>query len=105
MKTFQHDDLLYFRFDGLPNGTLHHAVFSRRGGTSLAPFDSLNMSLAVADERDRVYANRRRAYGLFSEIISWKLRFFIPTDANGPAILAKVLERYPIARVGERAAA
>ena len=65
MKTFQHDDLLYFRFDGLPNGTLHHAVFSRRGGTSLAPFDSLNMSLAVADERDRVYANRRRAYGLF----------------------------------------
>jgi hypothetical protein len=49
--------------------------------------------------------DRLRAYGLFSEIISWKLRFFIPTDANGPAILAKVLERYPIARVGERAAA
>ncbi len=65
MKSYTHDDLLYFRFDGLPNGTLHHAVFSRRGGTSLAPFDSLNMSLAVADERDRVYANRRRAYGLF----------------------------------------
>jgi len=65
MKTFQHDDLLAFRFDSLPNGTLHHAVFSRRGGVSVAPFDSLNLSLAVADERDRVYANRRRAYGLF----------------------------------------
>ncbi len=49
--------------------------------------------------------DRLRAYGLFSEIISWKLRYFIPTDANGPAILARVLERYPIARVGERAAA
>ncbi len=65
MKTFQHDDLLAFRFDGLPNGHLRHAVFSRRGGVSVAPFDSLNLSMAVADERERVYANRRRAYGLF----------------------------------------
>ena len=67
MKSYTHDDLLAFRFDSLPNGDgpIHHAVFSRLGGVSLAPFDSLNMSLAVADERDRVYANRRRAYGLF----------------------------------------
>ena len=67
MKSYTHDDLLAFRFDSLPNGDgpVHHAVFSRLGGVSLAPFDSLNMSLAVADERDRVYANRRRAYGLF----------------------------------------
>ena len=65
MKTFIQDDLLTFRFDGLPNGHLHHAVFSRRGGVSVVPFDSLNLSMAVADERERVYANRRRAYGLF----------------------------------------
>ncbi len=49
--------------------------------------------------------DRLRAYGLFHEIISWKLRMFVPTDATGPAILAKVLERYPLARVAERAAA
>src|SRR5712664_950545 len=49
--------------------------------------------------------DRLRAYGLFGEIISWKLRFFVPVDATGPAILAKVLERYPIARVADRAAA
>ena len=30
---------------------------------------------------------------------------FVPADAAGPAILAKVLERYPLARVAERAAA
>ena len=48
--------------------------------------------------------DRLRAYGLFHEIISWKLRMFVPTDAAGPAILAKVLERYPLARVAERAA-
>ncbi len=49
--------------------------------------------------------DRLRAYGLFHEIISWKLRMSVPTDASGPAILAKVLERYPLVRVGEREAA
>jgi predicted RNA methylase len=49
--------------------------------------------------------DRLRAYGLFHEIISWKLRMFVPTDANGAAILAKVLERYPVERIGEREAA
>jgi predicted RNA methylase len=49
--------------------------------------------------------DRLRAYGLFGEIISWKLRFFVPVDASGSAILAKVLERYPIVRIADRAAA
>ena len=49
--------------------------------------------------------DRLHAYGLFSEIISWKLRMFVPTSADGAAILAKVLERYPIERLGEREAA
>ena len=48
--------------------------------------------------------DRLRAYGLFHEIISWKLRMFVPIDAGGVAVLAKVLERYPVARVTERAA-
>jgi hypothetical protein len=45
---------------------------------------------------------RLSADGLFHEIISWKLRMFVPTDAAGPAILAKLLERYPVERIGER---
>ncbi|ABD89445.1 strawberry notch-like NTP hydrolase domain-containing protein [Rhodopseudomonas palustris] len=49
--------------------------------------------------------DRLRAYGLFSEIISWKLRFFVPVDATGPAVLAKVLEHYPVLRVADRTAA
>ncbi|MEC5323384.1 strawberry notch family protein [Aurantimonas sp. A3-2-R12] len=48
--------------------------------------------------------DRLRTYGLFHEIISWKLRMFVPTDAAGPAILAKVLGRYPLARIAEREA-
>ena len=49
--------------------------------------------------------DRLRTYGLFHEIISWKLRMFVPTDTTGAAILAKVLERYPVERIGEREAA
>ncbi|WFU58292.1 strawberry notch family protein [Bradyrhizobium pachyrhizi] len=49
--------------------------------------------------------DRLRAYGLFGEIISWKLRMFVPTDASGVEILAKVLAQYPVARISEREAA
>ncbi|MFA6031855.1 MAG: strawberry notch family protein [Myxococcota bacterium] len=49
--------------------------------------------------------DRLSAYGLFHEIISWKLRMFVPTDAAGPEVLAKMLERYPVERIGEREAA
>jgi hypothetical protein len=49
--------------------------------------------------------DRLRAYGLFHEIISWKLRMFVPTDGHGAAVLAKVLERFPVERVSEREAA
>ena len=48
---------------------------------------------------------RLTTYGLFHEIISWKLRMFVPTDANGPAVLERVLGRYPVQRIGEREAA
>jgi hypothetical protein len=48
---------------------------------------------------------RLRAYGLFSEIISWKLRMFVPTDTAGIAVLGKVLDQYPVERIGEREAA
>jgi hypothetical protein len=49
--------------------------------------------------------DRLRAYGLFADITSWKLRMFVPTDANGVGVLAKVFECYPVERVGEREAA
>ena len=51
-------------------------------------------------ERDRL-----RSDGLFAEIIAWKLRMFVPTDAGGPAVLARLLDRHPIQRLGAREAA
>ena len=45
--------------------------------------------------------DRLRSYGLFGEIISWKLRMFVPTDADGAEVLAKLLDRYAIERIAE----
>ena len=49
--------------------------------------------------------DRLRAYGLFSEIISWKLRFFVPVGASGPEIIGKLFGRCRVERFGEREAA
>jgi predicted RNA methylase len=46
--------------------------------------------------------DRLKADGLFGEIISWKLRLFVPANANGSDVLAKVLARYPVERIAER---
>jgi hypothetical protein len=42
------------------------------------------------------------AYGLFHEIIAWKLRMFVPTDAHGVEVLAKLMERCHLERVADR---
>ncbi|MEX0408726.1 strawberry notch family protein [Aquibium sp. LZ166] len=48
---------------------------------------------------------RLKALGLISEIISWKLRLFIPTSAQGSAMLASLLERHTLVGVTDRTAA
>ena len=45
---------------------------------------------------------RLKALGLISEIISWKLRLFIPTNAQGPTILASLLDRQTLIGVTDR---
>ncbi|WP_425101017.1 strawberry notch-like NTP hydrolase domain-containing protein [Tropicibacter sp. S64] len=46
--------------------------------------------------------DRLKADGFFSEIISWKLRLFCPTDADGVAILDRLLARCPVASLHAR---
>ncbi len=48
--------------------------------------------------------DRLKAMGLISEIITWKLRLFVPTSTSGPAILAGLMERYPIVCIADRTA-
>lgn len=48
---------------------------------------------------------RLKAFGLFSEIISWKLRFFVPVDERGAEVLGRLIETWPIERISDRGAA
>jgi P-loop containing NTP hydrolase pore-1/C-terminal domain on Strawberry notch homologue len=50
--------------------------------------------------------DRLKAMGLFSEIISWKLRLFVPDDVvTGSAVIERLFERHPLARIADRKAA
>jgi predicted RNA methylase len=46
--------------------------------------------------------DRLKAIGLVSEIIAWKLRLFVPMGVSGPDILAALMERHPLVRIGPR---
>ena len=58
---FQHNNgIRYFSFKNLAGVT--HAVFTRRGGVSPAPWNSLNVGGSVGDEIAHVRANRVRSF-------------------------------------------
>ena len=47
---------------------------------------------------------RLKAMGLIVEIISWKLRMFVPTSSDGPTILDALMRRHPVTGLASRAA-
>jgi predicted RNA methylase len=49
--------------------------------------------------------DRLKAIGLISEIIAWKLRLFVPTGTAGSMILGALMERFPLIRTADKAAA
>jgi len=51
--------LFYFQFDSL---NVRHAVFSRHGGVSPEPWDSLNVGGSVGDDIENVRQNRLRSF-------------------------------------------
>ena len=56
----QQEASLSFQFDHFSAyPAMAHAVFSRQGGLSAAPYSSLNTGLSVGDNRQTVFANRR----------------------------------------------
>ncbi len=54
-------DVVYFQFPGLfRNRHLMHGIFTRHGGVSSPPFDSLNISFSVKDRADDVKTNIKK---------------------------------------------
>lgn len=55
------EGLRYFTFDSLDDLNVGHAIFTRRGGVSRAPYESLNLGGTVGDNPFRVVHNQRLA--------------------------------------------
>lgn len=62
MPFHQAGALRYFTFDLFDQYGLIHGLFTRLGGVSPAPWDSLNLGGTVGDERANVIENRRRLF-------------------------------------------
>jgi YfiH family protein len=62
MPFHQPDSLRYYTFESLDEAGVAHAIFTRRGGVSPAPWNSLNLGGTVGDDPGRVIENRRRAF-------------------------------------------
>lgn len=54
--------LRYFTFGSFDGAGIVHAVFTRQGGVSPAPWSTLNLGGTVGDEPHRVAENRKRAF-------------------------------------------
>lgn len=66
---FQHAaGLRYFTFEKLSAAGVKHAVFTRQGGVSAAPYDSLNVGSTVGDELAHVRQNLRRAFAALERV-------------------------------------
>jgi YfiH family protein len=79
----------YYNFESLRRPEIVHAVFTRQGGVSPAPWDELNVGGTVGDERERVIENRRRSFaavGLPFESIAdlWQVHSADTLRADAP---------------------
>lgn len=63
MGFHEKNGIRYFRFESFPN-SITHAVFTRRGGVSPAPWHSLNVGGTVGDDPAHVVENRVRSFEL-----------------------------------------
>src|SRR5512137_2010213 len=82
------DGVRYLTFDIFPKKVVH-AIFTRQGGFSPAPWSSLNVGGTVGDERQRVRENRFRSFAVLgrgreSMFDVWQVHSADVVVANAP---------------------
>ncbi len=88
MPFCHNNGIRYYAFDLFPRG-LVQAVFTRQGGISPAPWDSLNVGGTVGDDKERVQENRQRSFnalgrGLESLFDVWQVHSADAVFADAP---------------------
>ncbi len=69
LKRHSLNGLTFYQFDGLaPYHDLYHGAFTRLGGVSQAPFESLNLARSVGDDAHAVQENNRRMLSVFGVV-------------------------------------
>src|SRR5215510_3285748 len=86
MPFHQHNTIRYFQFDALQS---RHAIFTRHGGFSPEPWNSLNTGGTVGDDSQRVRANRNlslQALGCLPESVFdvWQVHSADVVHARAP---------------------
>jgi YfiH family protein len=60
---FHHSgNIKYFTFDSQFQNSIKHAIFTRQGGVSPIPWDSLNVGGYIGDDLENTYINRVRSF-------------------------------------------
>ena len=62
MPFYQPEHVRYFTFESLNEDKITHAVFTRQGGVSPQPWESLNVGALAGDDPARVTENRLRCF-------------------------------------------
>lgn len=83
-----------------------HAVLDLADGLQLRRSRLMQVNRIELTGFGLTAVDRLKAIGLFSEIISWKLRLFVPDDmVTGSAVLERLFARHPLVRILDRLAA
>lgn len=101
MPFHQPDTIRYYTFDLLDDAKLSHAVFTRTGGVSPAPWESLNVGATVGDDLLRVQQNRQRScrtlgreWGSVHDV--WQVHSAAVVRANAPRNLQQPYQQADI---------
>ncbi len=84
--------LRYYQFDIFADQPLFHAVLTRRGGFSKAPFDTLNTGGTVGDDKAAVLANHEKIYSTLE--FDFNSRFDV-WQVHGTDVICTDLPRDP----------
>ena len=80
------------------------AKFELAEGQTIARVRAMNDWRIELSGFNDLGVERLKAFGLISEIVSWKLKLYVPAGAAGADVFARLVDRFPIQRVAIRKA-